>query len=59
MTSVSNGKVGGSGLKRQVWKDAGARRGRTTKAVRGWSWLQREHKSLRSRQVLCGKPEGR
>lgn len=35
---VSDRKVGGSGLKRQVGKDAGARRQRTTTAVTGWGW---------------------
>lgn len=54
--------MGSSGLKRRVWKDAGAGRDKTTRTVRGWdwhdlkSWCWGAHKSLRSRQGLCLKP---
>ena len=38
MVYVSYGNVGGSGLKRQVCKDAGSLRNKTTRTVKGWDW---------------------
>lgn len=39
LVCVRDGNVGGNGLKRQVWKDTGARRDKTTRAVKGWAGM--------------------